>query len=541
MLGAVHGQAPPLSERLAGRVLGSDRPEDLAAVVGLFALFAIVDRLTQALAPLSRADVTEPTLVLSAIGSRWWLHLALAAVIAAGLRLRPDRMLCRWSALQHGNVLQRLAAALLVLLAWQGALYDVNYLAGQTHLADRLLVVVLAAAACYRPLFVIPFVVELRIVNQQFVIPFDTAATVNVDELLVLALVAIAAGHALYVVTGRNQTAPIVLVLLAAVAAHFFLPGRGKLSLDWFSTTDLSNLPLSSYTAGWRRDTDGSWPRFLAELYQVFHRPVLVATLAIELGAAVAVLSRRLSIFWLIGAVLFHLATLATTGFWFTTWIVLEVALVRLLTARRLDDWHAANATVGRAAVTALAATAAGPLLFHPPGLAWLDAPVSYGYEVEAVGESGTAYHVPASAFAPFDHELTFLRLQLGPYLPASGAYGAVVSAEQLDRLESITTFEELEAYEETLGRPTLTVKSEELVKSFMEHANRGERHDWYGIGPPAHFWTSRGEPTYDHDEPLTRLEVWLVRSIHNQGEPVEGRELVLVLVVDEGGQVRVG
>jgi hypothetical protein len=536
----VHGQAPPFPERVTARLLAADRAGDLLAVIGLFALFAVIDRWSQALAGISRASVAEPTLVFAAIEARWWLYLPLMALLAIGFRFRPVQLLVRWTDLHQGVALRRLATALLVVLAWRGALYDVNYLAEQTHTADRLLIVLLAAAAWYRPLLIVPFVIQVRIVNQQFVVPFDTTTSVDVDELLVLALIAIAAVHIRYVATGRDDTAPVVLVITAAIAAHFFGPGRARLALDWYSTTEVSDLPLSSYTAGWRRHGDGSSAQFLAELYRVFHRPVQVATLAIELGAAVALVWRRLTVAWLIAAMVFHLMVFSTMGWWFLDWLVLEIALVALLMAPGLRYWHRTNATPARAALAVLAATAGGPLLFHPPDLAWLDGPVSYGYEIEAIGESGTAYHVPASAFAPHDQELALLRLQLGSTMLATGPYGAVDSPDELARLRSITSFAELRAYEATLGPPTITVKSEELVKAFMEHVNRGERHEWLGIGPPSQMWTSRGEPSFDHDEPLTRLEVWRVRSIHDGSEVVEERELVLVLVVNEGGQVLV-
>jgi hypothetical protein len=243
---------------------------------------------------------------------------------------------------------------------------------------------------------------------------------------------------------------------------------------------------------------------------------------------------------WLLIAVGFHLAHFVTTGWWFLAWVVIEVALLRILFTPRLDDWHRANANPARIVVTMLAATVAAPLVFHPPELTWLDSPVVYGYEVEATGESGTVYHVPNAAFAPHAQELALARLQLGPAVPASGPYGGVPTVEELEELEAVTDLAQLRAHEATLGPPTLTVKSEELVKSFMEQVNRGGRHEWFDIGPPSVTWTSRGEPSFDYDEPLTRLEVWLVRGIHDGDETIDARELVLVLTVNEGGQVLV-
>jgi hypothetical protein len=71
MLDAVHGQPPTLRKRLAGRALGSDRPDDLGALVALFGLFAIADRWSQLIASgPSRSDIGGATLILTAIERR---------------------------------------------------------------------------------------------------------------------------------------------------------------------------------------------------------------------------------------------------------------------------------------------------------------------------------------------------------------------------------------------------------------------------------------------------------------------------------------
>ena len=88
-----------------------------------------------------------------------------------------------------------------MVLAWQSALYDYNWLADRTHGFDRALVVVLAVAAIVRPAFLVPFVIVVRVVNEQFLFPFGTTAARNVDDLLLMALLVIAATHLLFVVT----------------------------------------------------------------------------------------------------------------------------------------------------------------------------------------------------------------------------------------------------------------------------------------------------------------------------------------------------
>jgi hypothetical protein len=261
----------------------------------------------------------------------------------------------------------------------------------------------------------------------------------------------------------------------------------------------------------------------------------MAGTLLLEVGAIVAVVHPRLTRLWLPGLVAFHLMTFATTGFWFVPWITLEVGLLAILSLPSLRSWVMENATPARG-VLAVACVAGAPFLFHPPGLAWLDAPVSSGYEIDAIGVSGAEYHVPASAFAPLSHHVAFDRLQLGPTVAATGAYGAVTTSAHLAALEHITDVDELKAFEATLPPPTGIARSQQFLMTFLERTDGDHSTNWFGLRAPEHFWTSRPEPSYRFQEPLRELAVFRVRAIHHDGEPVRERQLVLTLTMDDRG-----
>lgn len=521
--------------RLMTRVLAGEQPIDLGIVIGTFLGYVVIDRVTQAMAAINRVDIDEGSLLGAAVSNRWWLYFLVLAALGAGLVLRGRRLLAPWSDLEQGSALRNLAAALIVLLTWYSSLYDFNFVAGQGHGSDRIVVAVLALAAIYRPLFLVPFVVQVRIINEQFLFPFATTGAKNVDELLLIALLAMAVGHLVYVITGRRETSAVLLLLGTALASHFFQPGRGKFDIDWFANTDLSNLALNSYTTGWLGSTSGAFAQRLADFYAVAATPVMVLTIVLELGAIVAVLHHRLLQWWLPGWIAFHVFTFATTGFFFIGWMLLELGLLVIVTGWQFRDWVRDNATPARAIVAGLAVLG-GPVLFHPPGLAWLDAPIAYGYQVEAVGESGTTYQVPISAFAPLDHELSFTRLQLRHTSQVSGAYGALATAEELAALNAITTFEQLQQREAALEPPTLIAESQAFIVDFFNHANADQVVPWSAVGPPGRFWTSAPSLEFNFDEALVRLEVVLVTTINGDGAPVTRRESVLVVERDAAG-----
>ena len=215
-----------------------------------------------------------------------------------------------------------------------------------------------------------PFVAVVRVVNDEFAVPFGSTMAKTVGEL----------------------------------PGHFFLSGRTKLGVGWLST-DVANLPLASQTAGWLGQTGGAWSRSLASAFGTLRVPLLIATLALELGSLVAVAHTRLLRIWLVGWAGFHVLVFATTGYWFGSWVAFEVALLVILSRAPFRAWVAENATPARAAVAVASVLASQPL-FHPPRLAWVDAPVSYGFRMEATGEDGTIANVGFSALAPFGQDL---------------------------------------------------------------------------------------------------------------------------------------
>ena len=524
-------------------LLGPDTPADVALVLGTFVLFTLVEHLARASAVVTAADLGRPSLLVAVAGHRWWAMAPLAVGAAAAAVLRPRRLLAPWSELEQGRVLRWFAGVLVVLLAWQASCYPYNWLAGRLHGADRLVVLVLAAAALARPAFLVPFAVVVRIMAEQFVLPFDTPAGRNIDDLLVLVVLAVAAGHLVYVVTGRNRTAPVLLVAGSALAAHFFIPGKGKVAIGWLTHGNLGDLPLSSYTAGWRGAGDGGWARTLSNVLHAVRLPTMAAILAVELGSIAAAARPRLLRWWLPAAVGFHLAVFAITGFWFLSWIAVEVGLFVLLSAPSLRSWVAANATPARGLV-AVAAVLGAPVLFHPPGLAWLDAPVSYGYRITATGASGEQYSVDSGALAPVSLHVAFDRLQLGDSALASGAYGAVSNGAQIDALDQIGDYEELRAYEDSLGPPTLVEPSQQFLADYLAWASRPHRSFAARLatrfGPPEHFWTSGPGEAYRLQEPIRSLEVTLVRSLHEPAgadRPSQESEIVLRLAIGPDGR----
>jgi len=489
--------------------------------------------------------VDGPSLLGAAAATNPVPWLALVVVVAVGLWRSPRRLMRTWAAIDRGLVLRWLAGPLVVLLAWEGAFHPYNFLLDHTFPLDRLLILALAAGALWRPLLLIPLALMSRVIAGQFALPSGILAAQNIDELLIIVLLAVAGAHLITAMFGRDDTAPLVLVIMAAVATHFFVPGRGKLVLEWLTNENLANLATSGYNVGWLGQTDGSLARFLVAAVTAVGWPIRAAALGLELASGVVVIHYRAFLWWLPVAMSFHVLNFLFLGYWFLGWVVLEIGLVVLLTRPGLSEWLGRNLSPGRAVMSAAAVVIAGPWLFHPPALAWLDSPVSYGWELEGVGRSGQAYHVPIRALAPFEQEITFGRLGLGATRPLTGPYGVVESAASLHDLAGLTDPAGAMAHEQLALSSDLAAaeKSEAFLVDFLgwtelRSTGGGLPARVAALAPPPKFWTGRAQPNYRFQEPLSRLEIRRVIGVR-EGDVLERRQVrVLILSVDGDGMI---
>lgn len=517
-----------------------DHLVDTGRILGLLAVFLVLDRLTLRIADHGPTSLQSATLLLGSLVSHpaefGVVFLGLAAVVSAG----GARSFSRWSSLELGGVARVAAIGGALWLAWGTSGYAFNYVLGSWHAIDRLVVVVLACGVAFRPVFLLPFLLQVRVLNDQFEHPLGADFGEATDELAVLVLLLISAAHLTQVVTRSWRPSVIVLLTSTIVASHFLEPGLGKVSLDWLALNRISELPLNAKTAGWMADPPNLFAERMSDAISPFDSPIRFATLLMELGAIVAVTHYRLLSIWLPALMAFHVATFAMTGFFFPDWMAIEAGLLVLMLRTDFRAVVEENATAARA-LLAIAVVALGGLLYHPPRLAWLDAPVAYGYELHAVGESGTQYRLPHSVLAPFTSDVLFGTLALTAHPPLSGGYGAVASEELLRRLRNVSDFEGLAALEEEGERTAADrlATSERVLVALFEHLGRADRARFPGLlERPARFWSS-GTSSPAPDESLSEISVVQITSINLPNGREERRRTVFT-VTSRGGTTEV-
>lgn len=504
---------------------------------GFVVAYAAVDLLTRAVAGFRAVDTGGPVLAMDALAATpvaavlLVILIGLAVVRGRGITLGP------WSVLEQGAALRLLVAPLILLLVWQGALGAYDYHLDQANVIDRLLLVAAGVGALFRPGFLVAFVAQQRILATPLAFPFGPVPGRNIDELLVIVIAAVAGAHLLVAITRRHDTSPLVAVIIAAIATHFFVPGFGKLRDGWLLGEDLRYLAPNANAAGWLGQTDGGLIQNLSELVTTIGLPARLGVLVLELGVAVAALRHRWFRWWLVPAVLFHVVNFLMLGYWFIGWIVLEVGLFVLL-RRAPREWLDRNLSPARGLATAAIVVVLGTTLFHPPRLRWFDSPVAEGYRIEAIGESGASYHVPFDALAPFEEDLAFTSLLLGDHRPLTGPYGAVGGSERVEQLQQLDHLAGVDELREPLTADERLVRdrSEAFLADWLMRANQRAAGEGPGIDrlwsvrAPTWFWTGRPEPNYRFDEPIRQLRVDRLTSLTTDDEILHGSTTVLVL-----------
>jgi hypothetical protein len=523
--------------------MAHDEPADLFLVVGVVAAYVVLDVLTRWAAGIDAVDVFEPLLVWRMVISNPIPIVLLIAAIAGVQRFGRGALLADWTAVDHGVVLRWVATPIVVISTWVGATYEFNFFVDQWHAADRFLLVALAVGAWFRPIVLVAFVLQARLIAEQFAVPFGALASQNISELLMICLLVIVAMYAVAAVVGTTESSGVMLVLATVVATHFFLPGFAKLRLgiDWFTDNEIGNFAWNSYVAGWMGGGDGGWARSVSSVARTLRLPIALGTVLIEVGAIVAVLHRRLLRWWLPAWVVFHLSIFVMSGFLLLEWIVVEVVLFVVLTRRSLVDWLSRNDTPARALLAVGLVVVAGPIIYHPPTLAWFDSRVSYAYEIEAVGESGAAYHVSLSEMAPYQQDFGFVFAQFRERPELVRGYGAIGDVWLFEQLQAVEDFDDIDALE-AIDDPTSEFtrdQSEQMVLRWFDHANAHGDPSWFPLGAPAKYWVGRPDDVFDFGERLQSVEVVSVRSIiaDDADDVRRDRSTVLSVVADDSGR----
>jgi hypothetical protein len=490
-----------------------------ASVLPLVALFMLLERHLMAFCRLPEASYFEPSIgaeLVRVLAHRKLPWLALAAF--AGLAWLRGRHLGRgWGELGHGRALRVLIGGLVLGFAWAFSTYDINLYFDRAHAADRVLLVVLAALVCWRPVFLVLFLPLLLAVCWQFDHPLgDFSFT---DKFAPLRVLLLFLGSFLWMAaTGSRRTEAFVFTAGCLVAAHYWIPGLEKLQLGWLAHGSLHHLTLAAWENGWLIGLDAAQIADLARRLAGGEPLSMGFTIAAEAGALLFFWRRGVALALLAAWILLHLGIYATSGIFFWKWILLDAGLLVTLLALRGKP---GAPIFGPGPLLLSVVLIAGAMYWcMPVRLGWFDTRLAYTYRYTVVGSRGGEYKAAASFFSPYDLRFAQNRFDFLTQQPALvSTYGMTRDPNIAKLLMPVRTLAEVEQLESRLGRVRQDPKQAERFDGFMRRFftawnQREGRREVFSWKPPLHISTAPREPAYHGQEPAAKLRVDRVTTL---------------------------
>lgn len=511
-------------------------------VAALLAAFVLVGAVLRSATGLTAAHYRQEVLVLEVLEQLGILRMLLLLALAAAL-LRFGGLWSAWYQFENSNALRGFVVFLCAIIAWPLVTAGYNYFFDQGYVTDRVLLLAFLALSWWRPVFVVPFVALALALLGQITEP-SLGGTVAAHKLQVLnVLMLFCAAFFLHSVSGDRRTGPFVFLTCALVAASYWLPALIKWRLDWLSHDHLYRMPLAAYAHGWLGHWTADEVVALAQRIQAFDLPLRYATLVLE-GAFLLFLWRRgLSLVLLAGAIVFHFVVFAFYGFFFWTWIALDVALLVYL-YRHVDRQD--NDVYGWLPfLVSLPLIGLGHLWSRAPHLGWYDTPLSYTYRIEAITDDGERLRVHPRALAPYEDVFTMgsFGYLTTTHAVLTGPYGVTADGEVNAALNEARTADDIFALEAAVVRPThrpaRARRLTQFLRTWFQNHNQagGRSWPWHWFHPPPQFW-SQTEGVHSLGSRLVEEIVVTEVTTFYDGEtlaPIRELEVARVRIVEAG------
>lgn len=527
---------PAVRQRLLAGLGGAPQslPLQLAVLLGCHAV--LWPALFQG-AGLASADYFEPVLFTRALSPA---HLAWPLLIWAVVVGSAARQLT-WSAIDPRRRTRAFILLVSGLFAWVYSTYDINFYFNQTHVFDRLLLLVLWAITWLHPAFLLPFVAQVLVIAIQLHDPLPEGDWMWPDKRLPIDALILCCGFIFMKAIAlrlrvRVQPWLFPFATLCLTGASYFRAGLNKATIgphwwSWVLENGISNFLVSAHVqANWLGQVS---TRAILEWSDALSiaDPLLTAfSFCAELGTIGLLIHWRATRVILVALMVMHLGILSTTGIFFWKWIVFDAALLAYIWLLQRDAAGAVDGAPSLAlrdryrALLGAAAVALGPLYARLVPLAWMDTRYLNFSRYIGVTAQGERYTLDPYFFAPYDVLFTQSRFfYVDPIPTLVGTYGAspsyglarALEAASVDDVLRIRTTQAVRYYQ-----PAMAQTFEDFVRRFTNASiAAGGTPRWlHLLSPPFHFQRTVFENAYAFQAELVRVEIIAHEFFHQDG-----------------------
>jgi len=352
--------------------------------------------------------LTADSIILRLISTAWEYSplVTLASLIILTTTTAYLALTAKWSDIAS----QPLRLFLLIVIAivvWRNSTYEYNYIYDSAYHFDRLAIILLGLLCIWRPVFVLYVSLVTFIIQNQFLMPgVDSYSTAQVS--MPIKIIFAFSMYFLYShFISRKPEQLLIWTIAIIILAHYWVPAYQKYTIDWFKHGQIHNMMAASYAGGWLGFVSNSgMSSFIATLSKL--NPLLmIITLIFETAVIIALLNRKLLIFLLFVAIVFHILVFVQSGICFWQWALIDAAFIHLLLRNKqsLPD----NKIL---LLLSFVLIGSSHLWSGAARLGWHDVPVSYNYFVDVTSESGEKIILPPSYFAPYEYSFSLGHLR---------------------------------------------------------------------------------------------------------------------------------
>ncbi len=467
----------------------------------------------------------EPTIIGGFVNQLFNLRYGLPVLICVSfLILYRNHLLVTWVEFERGHSLRVIIFLIAAILTWKYSFYDYNLFYDRGHFLDRVILISLALFILLRPIFIMPFLLMLKLVINQFenISGFSWAEPSLPMAILTLFL----AFCILYFLSRKFILKDFLLILICLLASHYWLSGLGKMNIPWLTDDRLAYLIPSSYANGWLKFLSQDEINSFMSIMDGLNIPLKIMTLVLEFGSMFILVQKRMVRLFIFGWILMHVGIFFNTGICFWVWSLVD--LIVLIFFLKKDNLLSKISFTRVDIVLGILLIVGGSFWNRIVKLSWYDTPLSYVYQYEATNLNGDTIHIPHHFFAPYDYQFTINNFS---YLCDWSLLNIGKSPEIMQKLKVISSSSEFFNYESKKGVNQYNDKKTRQFKNFLlqyiRNWNKRKSNEiiFSRLEAPRLLWTYPLDFEPDEIDSITSIRVLQVTVFYLNGKCEEFRK----------------
>ena len=302
---------------------------------------------------------------------------------------------------------------ILSVYAWGVITLDYNLYFDNAYNLDRVILLILFILSFRYPMMLLYFVIFSLLFYNQINYPdfdcFFPKDYVNVKPLLEILIL-----FSVFMFVKKFYTKFSILSFLIVVisfhAANYFIPGLGKIELsehyiDWVWVNDLGNILIAKYSQGWLSEfVSIETIQMVVSWLSTFTIPMQIFAFTIQVIVLFVLIKKRFAIILFASFELLHLGIFMASGIFFWRWILLNLAIVYVISKINSDDIK--RVFNYKVMLLSIPFIFLGNSFFHSYKLAWYDTPLNNFYQIYTITEDGKKHKIDLNLFTPYERIL---------------------------------------------------------------------------------------------------------------------------------------